>query len=120
YNGQRLEKLLLPPATRFQLAYLERLREISWKAGQIQGLHLVSVDAHDPSLVQLRFKEVTVILGRLDPGASERLARLIPLTPKIHELKTGIEAVDLRWEQQVTFHVKKDAQGLSPVEQPEE
>ncbi|HEY9687464.1 MAG TPA: FtsQ-type POTRA domain-containing protein [Coleofasciculaceae cyanobacterium] len=106
YPGRVMEKIIVTPGSRIQQAYLDRLREIAWQARQIPGLQLVSLDIRNPQLVKLNFEETVVILGRMDNGASQRLARIIPLVPKIQELQAGINAVDLRWEEQVTFHTK--------------
>jgi cell division septal protein FtsQ len=106
YPGRRMEKIMVTPGSRIQRTYLDRLQEIAWQARQIPGLTLVSLDIRNPQMVKLNFEETLVILGRMDNGASQRLARLIPLVPKIKELQAGINAVDLRWEEQVTFHTK--------------
>lgn len=106
YKGVAREKLLVRPKTQFKMSYLEHLREIAWQARQLNGYHLLNVDVRDPGIVILNFQEVPVILGKLNNTASDRLARLIPLLPKITEFRDGIESVDLRWEEQVTFHQK--------------
>lgn len=116
--GGPLEKLIVTPGSRHKLDYLNRVREIAWQARQIQGLHLASVDIRNPQLVALNFDETQVILGRLDGQAVERLARLIPLVPKIRELQAGINAVDLRWSEQVTFRTKPNVDlGLKPKQE---
>lgn len=110
YPGATLEKILLAPNTRFRLSFINHLHEIAWQARQIPGLHLLSVDARNPHMIVLNFAETQVILGRLDHNATERLGRLLPLVPKITELREGIQSVDLRWEEQVTFHTKPELQ----------
>lgn len=109
YAGSGLERILVAPHTRFKLTYLERLREIAWQSRQLKGLHLDSVDVRDPNRVILNFREIPVILGRLDNNAADRLVRIVALLPKINEFRDGIESVDLRWEKQVTFHQKPNA-----------
>ncbi|MCE3235571.1 MAG: hypothetical protein K0Q50_1751 [Vampirovibrio sp.] len=109
YAGRNLERILINPRTTFKLSYLERLREIAWQARQLKGLHLDNVDVRNPNQVILNFREIPVILGRLDNNAADRLVRIVALLPKIAEFREGIEAVDLRWEKQVTFHQKPNA-----------
>lgn len=106
YQGVAMEHVLVKPNTIFKMSYLAQLRNVAWQAHQIKGLHLLNVDVRNPDQVVLNFQEVPVILGKLNNSTSERLARLIPLMPKITEFRDGIEAVDLRWEEQVTFHQK--------------
>jgi cell division septal protein FtsQ len=106
YQRVPLEHLLVQPNMVFKMSYLAQLRDVAWQAHHIKGLHLVSVDIRNPNQVVLNFQEVPVILGKLNNSTSERLARLIPLMPKINEFRDGIEAVDLRWDEQVTFHQK--------------
>lgn len=110
-------KILVNPKTTLSEAYLNRLREIIWQAGQIKGLHLEVVDIRDVNRVILRYREVPVILGALNNSASTRLARLVPLLPKINEYHDIIEAVDLKWEEQATFHKKPNAQLKKPAQE---
>jgi cell division septal protein FtsQ len=114
YRGVMREKLLVRPKTQFRMSYLEQLRNIAWQARQIKGYHLVNVDVRNPNNVILNYAEVPVILGRLNQSASDRLARLVPLLPKILEFRDGIESVDLRWEEQVTFHQKPNSKIALP------
>lgn len=109
-------RLVIAPRTRLRLGYLARLREIGWQTRHIQGLHLLNIDARDPRRIILNFEEVPVILGVLDNGASTRLARLLPLLPKIREFREGIASVDLQWEGQATFHRKPNIR-MSPPEE---
>lgn len=109
YQGRVLDKLIITPKTRYTQSFMHQVQELAWQAHQIKGLHFVSMDVRHPKLITLGFQEVAVILGPLDRNASERLARLIPLVPKVDELKDAINAVDLRWEEQVTFHEKPNA-----------
>jgi cell division septal protein FtsQ len=114
YPGHIVEPVILSPRTRYPARYIDTLRQFTWKARQLSGLHLLWTDARRPDRVSLRFRETTVILGRLDHTAEERLVRLIPLIPKINELHGAIEAVDLRWEKQVTLHTRPNAPILPP------
>lgn len=112
------EKILIAPQTPIKKDYMARLREIAWQARQIPGLHLETVDVRQLNQVILNYREIPVILGPLNAGASDRLARLAALLPKIREYRDVIEAVDLRWEEQVTFHKKPNARLAKPkVEQ---
>lgn len=110
------EKILVNPKTPMKQAYLKQLREIAWQARQIKGLHLETVDVRNLNQVVLRYREIPVILGKLNQGASERLARLIPLLPKMWEYRDVIESVDLQWEEQVTFHQRPDAKLKPPLD----
>lgn len=112
-----VDKILVNPNTRLKHAYLKQLQETIWQARQIQGLHLEVVDIRDLNRVILRYREVPVILGTLSNSTSTRLARLVPLLPKIHEYRDIIEAVDLKWEEQVTFHKKPNVQLKKPVQE---
>lgn len=109
YQKPRLEKILLPPRTKVSADFLDRLQQITWQAHQVKALHLKHVDARQQDRVVLHYQEVPVILGRLNNSASERLARLYTLIPKINEFKDAINSVDLFWEEQVTFHKKANA-----------
>lgn len=111
------ERILVNPQTPLKASYLLHLREIAWQARQIQGLNLEAVDIRNPNQVILRYREIPVILGKLDRGASDRLARLMPLLPKIQEYRDVIESVDLKWEEQVTFHKKPNVQLKKPPEE---
>lgn len=111
-----VDKILVNPKTPLKLSYLKQLRETIWQARQIQGLHLEVVDIRDLNRVILRYREVPVILGALSNSTSTRLARLVPLLPKINEYRDIIEAVDLKWEEQVTFHKKPNAQLKKPAQ----
>jgi cell division septal protein FtsQ len=88
---------------------LNVLQHISWQARQIKGLHLETIDARNPESVTLNFTEIPVIIGQLDQKASKRLERLVHLLPSIQQYKEGITAVDLQWNEQVTFHRKNGA-----------
>jgi cell division septal protein FtsQ len=112
------EKVLVNPQVRFKPSYWRQLREVAWQARQIKGLHLEAVDIRNPNEVILRYQEMPVILGRLNDSASQRLARLIPLLPKMKEYHDVIEAVDLKWEEQVTFHKRPNAQ-LKEMKEPQ-
>jgi cell division septal protein FtsQ len=105
-----MDNILVNPQTSLKSAYLLQLREIAWQARQIKGLHLEALDIRNPERVILRYREIPVILGQLNHSASDRLARLAPLLPKIEAYRDIIEAVDLKWEGQVTFHKKPNAQ----------
>ncbi len=118
YTNNGVEKVLAAPHTTFKLSYLDRLREIAWQARQLKGLSLLSVDVRNPQVVVLNFQEIPVILGRLDHNAAERLVRIVPLLPKIREFRDGIESVDLRWENQATFHQKPNAKLNLPQNEP--
>jgi|GEM_PF-1982990 len=104
-----LDKLIVTPGTVFSLNFLDRLHELIWQAQQIQGLHLQSVDVRNPNRIVFNYQELPVVLGRMNSTAAERLARLIPLIPKIKEYRDGMQSVDLQWEEQVTFHQKPNA-----------
>ncbi|WP_373531091.1 cell division protein FtsQ/DivIB [Vampirovibrio sp.] len=112
-----IENIVVNPQTALKSAYLLQLREIAWQARQIKGLTLKAIDIRNPEQVILRYREIPVILGRLNGSASDRLARLAPLLPKIQEYRDVIESVDLKWEEQVTFHKRPNAQLKLP--QPE-
>ncbi len=103
------EKVLVQPHATFKRAYWRQLREVAWQARQIKGLHLEAVDIRNPDQVILRYQEIPVILGQLNGSASQRLARLIPLIPKLAEYRDVIESVDLKWEEQVTLHKRPNA-----------
>jgi cell division septal protein FtsQ len=100
YPGRTLVRLIMPPKTTYKTSFIGQVHEIAWQGRQIKGLHLHSVDVRNPNLLVLNYDEVPVILGPLNAGADSRLARLIPLVPKIKELQSDIKAVDLRWEEQ--------------------
>lgn len=112
------EKVLVNPQVTFKRAYWRQLREVAWQARQIKGLHLEAVDIRNPNQVILRYQEIPVILGSLNASASQRLARLIPLLPKIREYRDVIESVDLKWEEQVTFHKRPNAR-LKETKEPQ-
>lgn len=103
-----VEKLVLPPHAVISQENLKRLRELAWQARQIHGMRLESIDARNLSLVVLHYAEAKVLLGRLNKAVPDRLVRLVALTPKIKELGSAIAAVDLRWEEQITFHTHGD------------
>jgi cell division septal protein FtsQ len=105
-----IDNILVNPKTLLKSVYLLQLREIAWQARQIKGLHLEALDIRNPDQMILRYREIPVILGQLNRSASDRLARLAPLVPKIEAYRDIIEAVDLKWEGQVTFHKKPNAQ----------
>lgn len=109
YQKPSLEKILIAPHTVLTPDFLHRLQEIAWQSHQIHGLHLNKVDARNVRCIVLHFQEIPVLLGPLNNSANERLGRLIALTPKIAELKNALESVDLRWEEQATFHKKTTA-----------
>ena len=106
YAKHPLEKIMMKPKAVFPKAYLSQLQALAWQAHQIQGLHLQSVDVRNPNRVIFNFEELPVMLGRLNSTAEERMARLVPLIPKIQEFREDMESVDLQWEEQVTFHQK--------------
>lgn len=108
-SSSSVEKLIVLPRTPFKISYLNKVHEMAWQARQISGLHLVSMDIRNPKLVILNFQEMPVILGELNHEASSRLARLVPLLPSLAPYREDIESVDLRWEDQVTFHQKPNA-----------
>ncbi|WP_303673701.1 cell division protein FtsQ/DivIB [Vampirovibrio chlorellavorus] len=112
------EKVLVNPRVTLKPAYWRQLREVAWQARQIKGLHLEAVDIRNPNQVILRYQEIPVILGLLNSTASQRLARLIPLLPKIREYRDVIESVDLKWEEQVTFHKRPNAR-LKETKEPQ-
>ncbi|HEY9746279.1 MAG TPA: FtsQ-type POTRA domain-containing protein [Oculatellaceae cyanobacterium] len=105
-----LEKILLPPKTKLTPELMRALREITWQARHVKGLHFMYLDARNQRQLVLRFQEIPVILGKLNNRANTRLERLFPLAPKILELREGLESVDLRWEEQVTFHKKPNVE----------
>lgn len=113
-----LDRLIVTPGTVFSLSYLERLRELAWQARQIQGLHLQSVDVRNPNRIIFNYQELPVVLGRMNGTASERLARLTLLIPKINEYRADMQSVDLQWEEQVTFHRKPNAKLNLPKQEP--
>jgi cell division septal protein FtsQ len=110
YPKASLDKILISPRTRLSAKFLRGLQEIAWQARQIKGLHFDSLDARNQQKVVLNFREMPVILGPLNANASERLSRLPALAPKILELRDALDSVDLRWEEQVSFHKKPNAQ----------
>jgi cell division septal protein FtsQ len=112
-----IDTILVNPKTSLTSAYLLQLREIAWQARQIKGFHLEALDIRNPERVILRYREIPVILGQLNRSASQRLARLAPLLPKIEAYRDMIESVDLKWEEQVTFHKKPNVRLEKP--QPE-
>jgi hypothetical protein len=113
-----MEKLIVTPGTVFSLSYLDRLRELAWQARQIPGLHLQSVDVRNPNRIVFNYEELPVVLGRMNGNATERLARLSLLIPKINEYRDGMQFVDLQWEEQVTFHRKPNAKLDLPKPEP--
>lgn len=118
YKGQGLRNLLITPGTRMDPRMLARIEVISYQLTRIPGLHFQYLDLRKPEHVTARFRETTLILGALDNTIAYRLARVVPLVPKIHEFQEAITAVDLRWDKQITFHKKPDAQLKLETEEP--
>ncbi len=109
YRGQGLRNLLVTPRARMPLDYLDKLNTVSYQLQHLPNLHFRWMDARNPELITAHFEETDLILGRLDNTVSYRLARVVALIPKIHEFKDAVQAVDLRWDQQITFHKKPNA-----------
>jgi cell division septal protein FtsQ len=110
YRAQSLEKIIIPPRTRLTPKFMHDLQELAWQSRQIKGLHFDSLDARNQQRIILNFREIPIVLGRLNASASERLSRLPSLAPKIIELQNALESIDLRWEEQVSFHKKPNVQ----------
>lgn len=120
YDKRLIEKIMIPPRTRLSPPFLEQVRSIAWQARHVKGLHFEGVDARNPKRIVLRFRECPVILGAMNASASHRLDRLPALAPKVLELHKAIAAVDLRWEEQVTFHKKPNVELILSQEEVEE
>jgi len=104
-----VDKLIVTPRTVFSLGYLQRLRELTWQARQVKGLHLESVDVRNPNRIIFNYAELPVVLGKMNSTATQRLARLESLIPKINEYREGIQYIDLKWEEPTYFHMKPNA-----------
>ncbi|MBX2861249.1 MAG: FtsQ-type POTRA domain-containing protein [Vampirovibrio sp.] len=88
--------------------FLHQLQDLTYQIrhSNLNQLDLKSIDTRRPNDLTLHFKSYDVYLGRLDASTTDRITRLLPLLPKLKELEGTIEAVDLRWQNQVTLHRK--------------
>jgi POTRA domain, FtsQ-type len=114
YPHHPIEPLILKPQTHYSKAYLNKLRSYIWKARHLAGLKLLWTDAQQPQHVKFHFQETDVILGRLNDSAEQRLLRILVVLPKLRELKEAVGAVDLQWEEQITFHTKPNMKLEAP------
>jgi cell division septal protein FtsQ len=119
YRNDPLEKIIIPPRSVLTPQFMRQLQEIGWQARHVPGLHLEAIDVRNRKLVVLRFREIPVILGELNVNASQRLSRLSAVVPKMMELREALESVDLRWQEQVTFHKKPNARIVLEQDEPE-
>lgn len=92
------------PGQRLPTEVLRRMREIAAMARAIPGLNFQAIDIRSPQQTTLRFAQTTVHLGALDVTSARRLARLQALVPLILAKGPEIDAVNLQWLNQVTFH----------------
>ncbi|MEM0950983.1 MAG: hypothetical protein AAGI66_02445 [Cyanobacteria bacterium P01_H01_bin.74] len=82
------------------------LQQITQHAKSVPGMQFQFIDFSDASKLVLKYKEIPVILGKLNPSSLARLSRLPVLVPKIKDYQAEIDAVDLQWEKQITFQRK--------------
>ena len=108
-DAQHTYKVLVSPQTTFSKEFLPQVESIAYQLQQLPGLTFQHLDLRNPEVVVAQFAEIRLILGRLDNTAADRLSRVVPLIPKIREFRSVMESVDLRWEQQITFHKKAKA-----------
>lgn len=90
---------------------LSRLYGVLGKLRQAPGLRLRYIDARKPTNVIARFYETDILIGRLGPDVVSRVDRIAPLVPKIMEMHNYLDAVDVRWSNQLTFHTRKTPKG---------
>jgi hypothetical protein len=114
YPNRRIEALILQPGTRYRTAYLNRLRQFIGKVRSIQGLTLLWTDARQPERVMFHFREIDVVLGRLNDSAEHRLLRIAAVLPRLKEIGGIVDAVDLQWEEQVTLHTRPNVRLQAP------
>ncbi|MBK8189621.1 MAG: FtsQ-type POTRA domain-containing protein [Vampirovibrionales bacterium] len=104
-----LLRIYVNPGQRLPRAESRRLAEIAEIARGMTGLTFEWIDFRNPQQTMLMFSQVKVNLGALDVTAPRRLARLTSLIPIILEKVPTIDAVNLQWLNQVTFHRGNDA-----------
>lgn len=105
-HQDQLTKLLIPShrqemMTAFQLAQLHQLAET---LKQYPLLNIQYLDLSQPDRLALICEGPDVYLGRLDETWEKRIKRLASLLPHWKAWTGKMEAVDLRWENQVTLH----------------
>jgi cell division septal protein FtsQ len=102
-----LPKVVVPQMVGLRPRFIAKLDTLLHQLQSVRGMHFQYLDSSVPDQLLARFDVVDVHIGRLEPATTARLERLIPLIPKIHEMKDQITSVDLRWSNQITFHKKK-------------
>lgn len=102
--------VLLPPGYLPDAETAEKLQRVIYQLRHVPGLHFsgLRVEVVDQAAAGLvaEFDEATVLLGRPDLSLRQRMNRLPPLVPTIHEMADEIRWVDLRWNDQVNFKRK--------------
>jgi cell division septal protein FtsQ len=101
-----LPKVIVPQHVGLKTHFLGKLDPVVYQLNHIPGLHFLYLDSTQPDFLVAHFQEAKVILGRLDAHWQERLARIVPLAPKLPLLQKQFDSVDLRWTKQVTLHQK--------------
>jgi cell division septal protein FtsQ len=101
-----LPKVVVPQHVGLKTHFLGKLDPVLYQLNHIPGMHFLYLDSTQPDFLVAHFQEAKVILGRLDAHWQERLARIVPLAPKLPLLQKQFDSVDLRWTKQVTLHQK--------------
>lgn len=101
-----LPKVMVPQHVGLKTHFMGKLDPVLYQLNHIPGMHFLYLDSTQPDFLVAHFKEAKVILGRLDAHWQERLARIVPLAPKLPMLQKQFDSVDLRWTKQVTLHQK--------------
>lgn len=106
YPPDSLSKVVLPRDVPIPPSFMAQLDALAYQLSAIHGLNFQYLDSSTPDQLSAQFEEIGVRIGQLGPTTQERLERLIPLIPKIQEMRDRITWVDLRWSNQITFHKK--------------
>jgi cell division septal protein FtsQ len=69
-------------------------------------LHVQALDVRQPGNVRVLCEGPDIYVGPLNSTWQQRFQRISGVLPHLAKWATVIEAVDLRWEQQVTLHKK--------------
>ncbi|MDH4380239.1 MAG: FtsQ-type POTRA domain-containing protein [Vampirovibrionales bacterium] len=81
----------------------------------LSELHVQALDVRQPGNVRVICEGPDIYVGPLNGTWQQRFQRISGVLPHLAQWASLIEAVDLRWEQQVTLHKKTKARLLTVV-----
>lgn len=110
-----IPKLVMPAGYRLEQTDWQQIDGLINQVRHIQDLPLQAVEmvpipkterSGSPLMAIIHYPKLLVLAGPIDAELNQRIARLPVLMPKIKEMQDDVQAVDLRWSEQITF-IKK-------------